>query len=244
MKKIFLLIGLIIALLFFIGCVELPDEMMCEAKSLGRCCLTVAPYSCTIASIAPCEEEGKYPTFMGCKYDEENNSCMPQFECVEKSEEELLCKTTGGEWIRPNCLPCPPGSVCEGCISYCKCPEEKNWEKEKGCVGVKDECSKDSDCWIRGCSGELCALKKDENPVTICVMREWYKCLNLTECGCFKGKCGWKENKPYLDCLKCEKTGGDWVERSLGAYCEECKWTECDCPEGKKWVEGVGCTKT
>ncbi|AFK22345.1 CGP-CTERM-anchored Cys-rich protein [Pyrococcus sp. ST04] len=63
------------------------------------------------------------------------------------------------------------------------------------------ECNSDLDCKVSGCSGEVCA-PRNKTIYSICIYREWYKCLNLTSCGCYNGFCTWKPNKEFLSCLK------------------------------------------
>ncbi|WP_148883109.1 CGP-CTERM-anchored Cys-rich protein [Thermococcus aciditolerans] len=49
------------------------------------------------------------------------------------------------------------------------------------------ECTSDADCATGGCSGEVCAPKKEAREiVTPCVYKPWYDCLSLTSCGCVR----------------------------------------------------------
>ncbi|NJE01953.1 CGP-CTERM-anchored Cys-rich protein [Thermococcus sp. JdF3] len=65
------------------------------------------------------------------------------------------------------------------------------------------ECTSDGDCATGGCSGEVCAPKKEAREiVTPCVYREWYTCLGLTSCGCVNGLCTWKPNDAFESCLR------------------------------------------
>ncbi|CAB50236.1 CGP-CTERM-anchored Cys-rich protein [Pyrococcus abyssi] len=66
---------------------------------------------------------------------------------------------------------------------------------------VGNECKADSDCKAQGCSGEACT-PKNETVFSICIYREWYKCLNLTSCGCYHGTCSWKPTEDFIRCLK------------------------------------------
>lgn len=71
-----------------------------------------------------------------------------------------------------------------------------------------NECKSDSDCAVGGCSGEVCAPKRDAAKVTTpCVYRPWYSCLEMTSCGCVNGVCTWKPNPSFESCL--EKYGVD-----------------------------------
>ncbi len=66
-----------------------------------------------------------------------------------------------------------------------------------------DECSLDSDCNIGGCSGQVCTTKeKARDMVTTCEYSPLYDCYRLTSCGCVSGKCSWKENDKFNDCIK------------------------------------------
>ncbi|ASJ05468.1 CGP-CTERM-anchored Cys-rich protein [Thermococcus barossii] len=70
-------------------------------------------------------------------------------------------------------------------------------------VPVGGECTFDADCATGGCSGEVCAPKKEAMEiVTPCVYREWYDCLSLTNCGCVNGICTWKPNDAFESCLR------------------------------------------
>lgn len=70
-------------------------------------------------------------------------------------------------------------------------------------AGLEVECAQDSDCATGGCSGQLCGLKDEvEKSITTCEAREYYKCYQLTSCGCFEGQCQWLENANFLKCLK------------------------------------------
>ena len=65
-----------------------------------------------------------------------------------------------------------------------------------------NECSSDLDCDSGGCSGQICGQKSKVNGlVTTCEWREVYGCYKLTSCSCVDGKCQWKVNKEYQDCL-------------------------------------------
>ncbi|KUH33103.1 hypothetical protein APY94_07485 [Thermococcus celericrescens] len=65
------------------------------------------------------------------------------------------------------------------------------------------ECTSDADCATGGCSGEVCAPKKEAREiVTPCVYKPWYDCLSLTSCGCVNGLCTWKPNPAFESCLR------------------------------------------
>lgn len=66
-----------------------------------------------------------------------------------------------------------------------------------------NECRSDSECATGGCSGEICTTRENaKNIVSPCVYREWYKCLQMTSCGCVNGVCTWKPNENFEKCLR------------------------------------------
>lgn len=69
------------------------------------------------------------------------------------------------------------------------------------------ECTADSECFVGGCSGEVCttAAKAAEGLVTTCEYRAEYACYKLTSCGCVSGKCGWIENPGFEKCVQQNK---------------------------------------
>lgn len=66
-----------------------------------------------------------------------------------------------------------------------------------------NECTSDRDCATGGCSGEVCAPRKEATEIiTPCVYKPWYNCLSLTSCGCVNGLCTWKPNDAFEACLR------------------------------------------
>lgn len=66
-----------------------------------------------------------------------------------------------------------------------------------------NECRSDNECATGGCSGEICTTRENaKNIVSICVYKDWYKCLQMTSCGCVNGVCTWKPNEDFEKCLK------------------------------------------
>lgn len=69
------------------------------------------------------------------------------------------------------------------------------------------ECASDVDCGVGGCSGQVCApASKAAGIITTCEYREEYGCVKLTSCGCVEGKCSWKQNAEYANCLEKAKS--------------------------------------
>lgn len=66
-------------------------------------------------------------------------------------------------------------------------------------VGDERECSSDTDCFVGGCSGQLCS--RDEEVITTCEWKEEYGCYTLSSCGCIDGKCEWKASDALDSCL-------------------------------------------
>ena len=73
----------------------------------------------------------------------------------------------------------------------------------RGIVNIMTNgCSRDSNCAVAGCNSELCLEKSlAEETSTICEWKEEYDCYKLSECGCVNGKCAWKANDKFLECL-------------------------------------------
>lgn len=66
-------------------------------------------------------------------------------------------------------------------------------------------CKTNDDCATAGCSGELCKNRIENVPspdVSICVYRDWYKCLVMTSCECINNQCQWEKNQEYTSCLE------------------------------------------
>jgi len=61
------------------------------------------------------------------------------------------------------------------------------------------ECNNDSDCFIGGCSGQICSNNPDV--ITTCEYRDYYACYQLTSCGCTDHKCGWKSTSEFNSCM-------------------------------------------
>lgn len=61
------------------------------------------------------------------------------------------------------------------------------------------ECTKNSDCTVTGCSGQVCAK---EEAITTCEYLPQYDCYKLTSCECIEGKCAWKETPKFQKCLQ------------------------------------------
>lgn len=81
-------------------------------------------------------------------------------------------------------------------------------EKEFEIIEKNMECAKDSDCGTGGCSGQVCTTaERAKEIITTCEMRAEYGCLRLTTCGCVEGKCQWRKNSAYIDCMDRLKSG-------------------------------------
>jgi len=64
------------------------------------------------------------------------------------------------------------------------------------------ECSKNDECAIGGCSGQLCDKKDVINKVaTTCEWKEEYGCFRLTQCLCIQNKCQWNQTPEYQQCI-------------------------------------------
>ncbi len=121
---------------------------------------------------------------------------------------------------------------------------------------IQYECTKDSDCKIGGCSGQLC-IPKDESGITTCEWKEEYACYKLTECKCINHSCSWKSTPEFEQCMEeaerqkliecpeteplghhevaeCEAAGGEVVNEYdsdgclVASYCEPLSPTPCN----------------
>ena len=192
----------------------------------------------------------------GCKSDGDcamGEKCI-EGDCVKKEEPtECIISGCSGEI----CAAEPMGSSCEWkpeyeCLQFTKCgyfgPEDTcGWKmtdaywlclkelegcKVDGDCGENGECIEGecydkpppSECIVTGCSGEICHAGEVASP---CIEKDWYVCLEYTECGSFgpEGACGWAETDAYVLCLEEFKDPGG------------CKWDE-QCPEGTWCKEG------
>ena len=62
-----------------------------------------------------------------------------------------------------------------------------------------NQCIKDSDCQITGCSRQICAR---EPVMSTCEHLPKYACYQKTQCKCINNKCQWEQTKEFLDCLQ------------------------------------------
>ena len=85
------------------------------------------------------------------------------------------------------------------------CDSIANATMKEECVATvygETECTSDTDCATAGCSGQLCVPSVDaEGTVTTCEYLPEYDCLRLTSCGCYDGKCQWRQTEEYLACM-------------------------------------------
>ena len=59
-------------------------------------------------------------------------------------------------------------------------------------------CNQDSDCFKGGCSGEICS--SEPGAVSVCIYKDAYECLRLTNCSCIEHKCQWQPNPAFNSC--------------------------------------------
>lgn len=86
------------------------------------------------------------------------------------------------------------------CITDAECSGGK-CVNNRCSTSTPSECSSDSDCSKQGCSGQLCRPKSAGSIVTTCEFRPEYECLRNIDCGCVSGKCRWKTDSSYDDCV-------------------------------------------
>ncbi|HIH42853.1 TPA: eight-cysteine-cluster domain-containing protein [Candidatus Woesearchaeota archaeon] len=81
-----------------------------------------------------------------------------------------------------------------------KCKQMVKKENGKNDQTDANECAKDSDCEVGGCSGQVCA-KGGSRVITTCEYRAEYSCYKLTECVCVESRCAWIEKQEFVRCL-------------------------------------------
>lgn len=95
--------------------------------------------------------------------------------------------------------------VAAALISGCKAQTEPPKQPEQPQENAT-ECASGSDCGVGGCSGQVCTTAAEASGIiTTCEYRAEYGCLKLTSCGCADGKCGWRNNSDYQECLSAAK---------------------------------------
>ncbi|MFH0805019.1 MAG: eight-cysteine-cluster domain-containing protein [Patescibacteria group bacterium] len=70
-------------------------------------------------------------------------------------------------------------------------------------AAVPNECDRDVDCVVGGCSQQLC-VPRDQPPstVTTCEWRDEYACYEQAACGCQNHRCQWSGGKDFTDCVQ------------------------------------------
>ncbi len=163
-------------------CPLIPPKVLCEEMTID--CKTNEDCSSLICPAVVGKDTPTCDTTIGKCY------------CGQKNDIEC-----------PETYTCPDGSIVPWCkkticveepCSPCQCIKSP----ETQCKVPENECNDDSDCITGGCSGEICQSKNTEPIASICIYKEWFKCLDLTSCGCFEGKCGWKKNNDFLMCME------------------------------------------
>jgi len=68
------------------------------------------------------------------------------------------------------------------------------------------QCTKNSECVIGGCSGQICSPASKGRMVSTCEWREEYACYKKTTCGCIEGRCVWDQNPVFAVCVQEART--------------------------------------
>ena len=98
----------------------------------------------------------------------------------------------------------PATGECQQYPTPCAVPDGYDISYE-GCsdsdVVIGDECVQDSDCFVGGCSGQLCSAQPDA--ISTCEWLPAYACYqgSATSCGCNNGFCGWEQTPELAQCL-------------------------------------------
>lgn len=61
------------------------------------------------------------------------------------------------------------------------------------------ECTRDSDCIVTGCSDSVCA---SEEVFDICSYKQEYACYDMIKCGCNNGVCAWNQTDLFRSCVE------------------------------------------
>jgi eight-cysteine-cluster-containing protein len=195
MKRVFI-VSLVLIILALSGCSK-PQTAGPGSPSTPA----ADPNSCTVDSDCVCGGVNKDSgaCFLGNKDYYEKN--------VDKSRQcPDFCSGIAGNLV----VKCVDSRCIQmyGCLTDIDCKGSKCVRNRCG-ASAAAECSSDSDCSKQGCSGQLCKARSDNPVMTTCEYRAEYDCLNMVDCGCTGGKCGWKTDSKYDDCVS--------KSRSIGA---------------------------
>ncbi|MEW6294670.1 MAG: eight-cysteine-cluster domain-containing protein [Candidatus Diapherotrites archaeon] len=156
----------------------------------------IAKYSCSNAKDG---RDGNYTAAIeGSELSE-----LEQF-ILSHPSSEGFCTDTGGitvsmEYFDENIIErsyhCPDMNAVQGIEDYLK-----EFSGGVNCF-EKSECVADADCVADGCSGEICRVKNSDPVFTTCMWKPEFDCLKFSACSCIEGKCAWKHNPTYLECL-------------------------------------------
>ena len=141
--------------------------------------------------------------FWGCELDTEPTTCSPGESKTVGECTECTCSDSG-KWLCTDegCAEteCTPGSHKDIDCNGCTCDESGQWLcTTAACV---DTCESDADCFVGGCSGQLCT--SDSGMASTCEWLDEYACYDesITSCGCFEGQCGWEQTEALSTCLE------------------------------------------
>ncbi|MCH7492362.1 hypothetical protein IID19_02080 [Patescibacteria group bacterium] len=105
--------------------------------------------------------------------------------------------------------------------------------------GLAIECTTDSDCFIGGCSSQLCLAKATESDLlSICDYRNEYSCYSQDNCLCKNNKCQWEGTSEFVECVI------ELVpDRCEGLSDEECRlrtnFQQCAGLSGQEYIKCV-----
>ncbi len=236
---------------------EKPDAVCCEGLTKldmawpvkqGRkevCIATLTwEQTCTKCGDGKC---GKGENWCICPEDcppPEEVPCVADADCGVGfcSQEKDVCHGTTYTCLEGNCSSASTeyenfyciDSVCiDSCgDGICKYPENKDLCHED-CGEV--ECTSDNECITTGCSGQVCA---GVPVVTTCGIEPWFRCLELTGCGCYDNECKWEENLEYLKCRDKYAGGG---EELCGNKIIDPEENCANCPQDASCEKGFYC---
>jgi eight-cysteine-cluster-containing protein len=76
---------------------------------------------------------------------------------------------------------------------------------------LTSRCDSDSECFVGGCSSEICST--DPNAVSACIFKPEFECYRLTTCGCVENRCQWEQTPEFDTCFG-ERVGPDSPPRN------------------------------
>ncbi len=209
-------------------------ETVPAGDGCNTCTCSNGVWACTLMGcMAVCPSPVEFPDGMGCvevivfaKDPASGACCMYPAPCEAPEGWEQFYSEQDCQDV---CVPGEQRLADDGC-NTCSCDESGRWGcTEMSCPSA--ECVSDDDCFVGGCSGQLCAA---EPLSSTCEWTQEYACYDdeITSCGCFEGRCGWEQTDALDACLN--DAGGVCVPGEEREAEDGCNF--CSCDEQGQWV--------